>query len=286
MNMTDEKRKKVIAKLLKTPAGRQRLAAEMNEPLKKFRDYEAIGRRALVVDSLARGELPYYDKDLDTTAIVIGEDGTSIRQIASHIDRVFVPLFEIATYVEIPVTKMAQRRYDLEARVEQKTKSDVFRKEDEKIFSILVSAATNPNAENPEIPLPASNIDYDSISDAMGLVERHGSNRVANIFINGRNISILRKALKDVFDPVTVSEVIGNGIVGHFNGAVVNVSPSVPENYILFTAEKDFTGRLVTSVDLTVMSSDDPKNRSIGYSVFESIGIFVQGHAVAAIKIV
>jgi len=282
--MNDTKRKQLIAKYMKTPEGRVQIAAAMNAPLKQFQDYEAIGRRALMVDPLANGDLPYYDKDVDTVAYVIAEDGESINEILVGVDRVFVPLFEVATLVRIPFTQINQRRYDLESRVKERTRIDVFRAEDKKIFDTLINAITAPTATNPIRVAPAASVDFDFVSDAMSDVERHGSNRVSNIFINGKSISLFRKVLKDIFDPITVGEIVKSGIIGTALGAKVNVSPEVPEDTILFTAEPEFTGRLVEAQSLTVLSADDPARRSIGFSTFEQIGIYVQAHAVAGIQ--
>jgi len=279
-------KRKLISKLIKTDAGRKQLAASMNEPIRLYKNYEAIARRAIVVDPISNGDLPYYDKDVTTNAVVIAEDGKSIRQVVKGVDRVFVPLFEIATNVEIPLTQIAQRRYDLEARVKQRTKIDIFMVEDKKIFGAMIKAITAPNATNPVIPVAVSDINYDTISDAMSLIERHGSNKVQNIFINGKNLTIFRKVLKDLFEPVTVSEIVQSGVVGVFNGAVVNVSMMVPEDTILLSAEPEFVGRLVENIPLTVLNADNPANRMIGFSVFENLGIFLQDHALAGIKLI
>jgi len=281
----DKKRKKLIAQLIKTPQGRVQLAAAMNEPLKSFRDYEAVGRRALLVDTLGDGELPYYDKDVDTPAIVIAEDGESVLKIADDVERVFVPLFEIATLVQIPYTQLKQRRYDLESRVKTKTRTEVFRTEDEAIFKAFDVAVTGAGAVNPIVPISSNSVDFDAISDVMGMVEEHGTNRVSNIFINGKNTTIFRKALKDVFDPVTVSEIVSNGFIGTFNGASVHVSPAVPKDRVYFTAEPDFTGRLVESQTLTVLPADEPAKRSIGYSIFEQVGLYIIPSSVSAIQL-
>jgi len=285
MAITDLKRKQLVAKYMKTPEGRVQLSAAMNQPLKQFQDYEAIGRRALLVDPLANGDLPYYDKDVDTVAYLIGEDGESINAIITDIDRVFVPLFEVATLVRIPFTQLNQRRYDLEGRVKERTRIDVFRKEDAKIFSALIAAVTSASAVNPIGTVAAADITFDDVSDMMSDIEQHGSNRVTNIFINGSNITVFRKILKDIFDPITVGEIVKSGVIGTALGAKINVSPEIPKDIILAVAEPEFTGRLVESQPLTVLSADDPAQRAIGFSVFEQIGIYVQGHAVAGLKL-
>jgi len=283
--LTAEQRKARIASLLRSAEGRKLLAAEMNAPLKQFRDYEAVGRRTFVVDPLGKGELPYYDKDIDTNALVIAEDGESVKQILTGVDRVFVPTFEIATLVEIPYTEVQQKRYDLESRVKQRTRQDIFLAEDKRIFGMMKKAVEANNATNPVMPVKSNTISLDHISDLFSLVERHGGNKVVNMFINGAQLTTLRKVLKDLFEPVTVSEIVQAGVVGTVLGAKVNVSRAVPTNYIFVTAEPEYVGRLVEAISLTSINADNPANRTIGFSVFEAIGIFLQDHAVAAIKL-
>jgi hypothetical protein len=286
MKLDINEKRKIIAKNLKTPTGRKFLAQQMTEPLKQYRDYEAVGRRALLIDQLANGDLPYYDKDIDTTAFTIAEDGASVNQIDTHADRVFTPLFEIPSLIQVPYTQLKQRRYDLETRVQQRTKIDIFRAEDRKIFSMFDAAITSTRAENPVVVVEREKVTFDVISDVMGLIERHGANRVTNIFINGRNATIFRKALKDVFEPITVGEIINNGVIGVCLGATIHTSLEVPEDKVYMTAEPEYTGRLVEATPLTVLNADNNESRMIGFSVFEQLGIYVQGTSVAGLQLV
>jgi len=47
----------------------------------------------------------------------------------------------------------------------------------------------------------------------------------------------------------------------------------VPQGYIYVCAEPEFFGRIPVRTELTVLSADDPKNRTIGFSCFENLGI-------------
>jgi len=285
MKITATERKKLISKYMKTPEGRVQIAAAMNQPLREYQDYEAVGRRAFTVDSLLDGDLPYYDKDVNVTAFVIGEEGESVTEVAKG-DRVFVPLFEVASLVEIPLTQLKQRRYDVESRVKQKTRAEVFRTEDNKIFKLFKATVDDTNSPNTLGTATAGEVAFNDISDAMGEVEKHGSNRVANIFINGRNQTVFRKVLKDLFEPVTVGEIIKTGFIGVFGGAQVHVSPEVQEDYIYFTADKEFLGVISESQKLTILSADNPAKRAIGFSIFEQIGCYVQSSGISALKLV
>lgn len=266
----------MIAQHMSTAKGRVTVAASMNRPLRQFRDYSSVGRRALSVDPLADGALPYYDKDPEVPAYVVGEEGQDVMVKAKG-ERVFVPLFEIATLVEIPLTQIKQRRYDLQDRVKTKTKSEVIRVEDRKIFNLfkkVMDSATAPNA-GVTVATPAV-LTIDDFSEAMSEIEQWGDIRCANIFMNPKYNTVLRKINKDYYiDFETSKTLLATGQIGTLYGATINTSAEVPKNEIYFTGEPEFTGVLVESQQLTVLSADNPQERAVGFSIFEQVGILV-----------
>lgn len=284
--LTTSQRRAVIASRLKTAAGRATIAASMSRPLREYRDYTSVGRRALSVDPLADGALPYYDKDVDVPAYVVGEEGQDVLVYAKG-ERVFVPLFEIATLVRIPLTQIKQRRYDLQDRVKTKTKSEVIKREDEQIFKLLSRISNSATAKNSPIAVTAANLNIGHFSQAMGEIEKHGDIRCANIFLNPKWNQILRDINKDYYiDFETSKTLMQNGTIGTLYGATISTSSQVPENEIFFTGEPEFTGTLVESQPLTVISADSPADRAIGFSVYEQVGILVHNsNAVSSIKI-
>lgn len=96
---------KMIERYIGTPAGRQKLAASMTQPIRLRRDYEAVGRKFILVEQLPDGALALYDKDPDVAAYVIGEEGENVVQVVKP-RRFNVPLFEIATNPQIPLTQI------------------------------------------------------------------------------------------------------------------------------------------------------------------------------------
>ena len=286
--LTASQKRALIAKHMKSASGRATIAASMNRPLREFRDYTSVGRRGLSVDPLADGALPYYDKDVDVKAYVVGEEGEDVLSIAKG-DRVFVPLFEIATLVEIPLTQIKQRRYDLQERVKTKTKTEIIKTEDHKIFN-LFSKVGNDNGGNAPIPVAATALSIENFSDAMGLIEAWGDIRVSNIFMNPKWNTVLRKmnSTTDGYfvDFETSKALMANGTVGTIYGATISTSSQVPADEIYFVGEPEFTGVLVESQPLSVISADNPAKRAVGFSVFEQIGLLVHNsNAVSLIKI-
>lgn len=90
----------IIAKLLSSQAGRQRLARSMVQPLRTRLDYQSIGRKAFMVEQLPSGALPTYDKDPNDTGFLSAQ-------------RVTIPEFEIVSSPTIRITDVAKRRFNL-----------------------------------------------------------------------------------------------------------------------------------------------------------------------------
>ena len=80
MGISNAVKQKIISEFIKTPQGRQKLAASMTQPLRTRRDYTAVGRKTFLVEQLPDGALPIYDKDPDVTAYVVGEEGENISR--------------------------------------------------------------------------------------------------------------------------------------------------------------------------------------------------------------
>lgn len=275
-----------VANLISSSEGRFQLASSLAEPLRDFRDYTGIARRAFRIDELAQGELPYYDKDIDTPSFIIGEEGTE-NQVIIRGKRVMVPLFMIASYLQIPITQIREKRYDLQARVKEKAKSELIRKEDQFIFGLFKSIISNPQASNTLITTTSATISIDTFSEAKAQIERHGDVKAVNMFINPVHQTILRKMNKERFiDFTTTKELLDMGTIGSIFGMSIHTSVEVPEDMIYITAEPEFFGHIPVGYDITVLNADEPKENSFGFSIFEQIGVHVNTDKnIAAIKI-
>jgi hypothetical protein len=274
-NVDNAVKQRVISQLISSPEGRQKLAASMTQPLRTRRDYAAVGRKTFLVEQLPDGALPIYDKDPDVTAYVVGEEGENILAITKP-RRVIFPLFEIASNPEIPLTQIKERRFDLIERSQELARAQIQAAEDERVFAILDSIATAgfdslPAQLNPDIPVVAP-ISGAVLADAFALVERHDL-RVARVFMNARDYADLRKFGRDILDIETQAILLKTGLMGTLWGAQVIVSRLVPVGTVYVCCEPEMFGRIPVRTELTVLSADDPKARTIGFSVFENLGI-------------
>ena len=273
MKADNETKQRVISDLIKTAAGRAKLAASMVQPLRFRRDYTSIGRKTFLVENLPDGALPIYDKDPVATAYIIGEEGENILAIQKP-KRVIFPLFEIASNPEIPLTQIKERRFDLIERAQDLAKAEIQAEEDLRVFQILdaiAGAATDDGVTNADVPVVAP-ITASVIADAFANVERHDL-RVARLFANAKDYTDIRKWGRDVLDIETQATLLKTGLLAYLWGAQILVSRKVPVNYLYACAEAEFFGRIPVRTELTVLSADDPKARTIGFSIFENLGI-------------
>lgn len=268
-------KQEIISKHIKTAAGRARLAASMIQPLRSRRDYTSVGRRTFLVEQLPDGALPIYDKDPDVTAYVVGEEGENILAIQKP-RRVIFPLFEIASNPEIPITQIKERRFDLIERSQQLAKSQIQAAEDERVFAVMDSVATNgfdsvPGGINPDLQVIAP-ISSAVLADAFAEIEKHDL-RVARIFMNAKDYADIRKFGREILDIESQATLLETGLQATLWGAQVILSRLVPAGFVYVTCEPEHFGRIPVRTELTVLSADNPQARTIGFSVFENLGV-------------
>jgi hypothetical protein len=270
--VTASQKQALMTKMLGTAKGRQHLAASMQGPLRKLRDYQSIGRKAFFVDELPDGTLPIYDMDPALPAYVVGEEGDNVLTVA-HSTRLLIPLFELASNPKIPFTQVKERRFDIVSRVKKKAQDELFRKEDSLIMAVLEQAGAN-NTSSPAITANASTTTMATMVSAFAGVEQWGL-RVDKVFCNPYDFKIFRNAGKDYLDFETQRELLRTGLMGSLYGAQVFTSMQITKGHMYFLAEPEFLGVMPVRIDLTILPADEPVNRSFGWSIFLNEGIGV-----------
>lgn len=268
-------KERIVDKYIGSSAGRKRLAASMIQSLRDRRDYSSVGRKTFLVEQLPDGALPIYDKDPDVTAFVIGEEGGSITAIAKP-RRVMFPLFEIAALPKAPLTQVKERRYDLLKRMQDLGKAQVQAAEDDRVFSIMDAIAINgfdslPGGTNPDIPVVAP-ISPAVLADAFAQIETHDL-RVARVYMNAIDYSDIRKFGRDVLDIESQASLWKTGMMATGWNAQFIVSRLVPRGIVYCCCEPEMFGRIPVRTELTVLSADNAEERTIGFSMFENLGI-------------
>lgn len=268
--MDNTQKQELISKYIRTASSRQILAKSMIQPLRKRRDYMSVGRKAFYVEALPDGALPIYDKDPNITAYVIGEEGQNIIAVSKP-KRVMFPLFEVASNPEIPLTEIKQRRYDLIERSVDLARAEIQAEEDRKVFAVMDAVANDAANPNPTIQI-TGNLTSNALADAFANISRNDI-RVANVFMNAKDYSDLLKWDRDTLDTETQGVLLKTGLMATLWGAKIIVSRIVPEGTVYVCGEPEFFGRIPVRTELTVLSADNPKERMVGFSVFEQLGI-------------
>jgi hypothetical protein len=281
----------LLGTLLKSAAGRAKLAASLGPSLRRRRDYMSIARKALMVETLADGALPIYDKEFDhtgqsfTLAFVIAEEGLSPASVVKPI-RVTVPTFEIAEMPMIPITQIKERRFDVVQRSLNLGKAEIGATEDGYVFSLFDAVATAAAGATPDDPVLNVDIDVtvadlvqqaltiDVMANAFAQIERFDLS-VAYVFCNPRDYKDFRLWDQQNIDRETERKLLKTGVMGFLWGATILQSRKVNFGNVYVLAENEFLGVLPERVPLTVMSADQPALRQIGFSIFEIIGVSI-----------
>ncbi len=268
-------KERIANKWISTPKGRKHIASTMIQSLRERRDYSSVGRKTFLVEQIPDGAQAYYDKDPDVTAYVIGEEGTSIVSYAKP-RRVHFPLFEIAALPKVPMTQVKERRYDLLKRMQDLGKAQIQAAEDDRVFSIMDSIAINgfdsaPGGLNPDIPVVAP-ISPDILADAFAEIEYHDL-RVARVYMNAKDYADIRKLGRDVLDIESQAVLWKTGMMSTAWNAQFIVSRIVPVGVVYLCCEPEHFGRIPVRTELTVISSDNTEERTIGFSMWENLAI-------------
>lgn len=268
-------KEQIVDKYIHSPSGRRRIATSMIQPLRDRRDYSSVCRKTFLVEQIPDGALAIYDKDPDVIAYVIGEEGNSITAYAKP-RRVIFPMFEIAALPKAPLTQVKERRYDLLKRMQDLGKAQVQAAEDDRAFSIMDAIAVNgfdslPGGLNPDIPVVAP-ISPAVLADAFAEIEFHDL-RVARVYMNAKDYADIRKFGRDVLDIESQATLWKSGMMAAGWNAQFIVSRLVPQGVVYCCCEPEQFGRIPVRTELTVLSADNPEERTIGFSIFENLGI-------------
>ncbi|PZP08774.1 MAG: hypothetical protein DI607_12895, partial [Sphingomonas hengshuiensis] len=101
-HLTASEKQQTLTRMMATQQGRRRIAASVVGPLRKIRDYTAVGRRALQIDELPDGALPIYDIDPDVGAFFVNEEAMLIQSIQKT-NRITVPMYTLTAYPTIQI---------------------------------------------------------------------------------------------------------------------------------------------------------------------------------------
>jgi len=276
----NQQKETLIAQALDTPEGRVALAQAMVEPIRRALEYQAVGRKLLMVDELPQGAYARYEKDVRATAVVVSRRGAVPDMIVEG-EEILVPTFEIATNPTIRISEVKARRFYIVDRAQIKAKEAIQKEEDTNIFAAINQAVPAAN----KVLSTGGALSISSLNQAFALVESHDLT-VGKVVCHALRYADVRNWGKTVYDEATQKEVLTTGLFGHIWTADIHVSSRVNPVYVYILAPAEYVGAFPVRQDITVLPADDPKKLRLGWIIYEEIGIIViNDYAIARVEV-
>ena len=278
--ITDEDKQAIVAQALETEEGRVALAQAMVEPIRRALEYQAVGRKCLMVDELPQGALARYERDVTAKAWVVSRRG-AVPDAITEGEEILVPTFEIATNPTIRLSEIKARRFYIVDRAQIKAKEAIQKEEDTNIFNAAFAAVP---AAHTTIATGGA-VTITSLNQAYASIESHDLT-VAKVVMHAQRYADIRNLGKNVFDEATQREVLVSGLFGHLWTADIHVSSRMPTDKVLLFAPADNVGAFPVRQDITVLPADDPKKLRLGWVIYEEVGIaIINDYALAQITV-
>jgi hypothetical protein len=279
--LTDSEKEAIIAQALETDEGRVALAQSMVEPIRRSLEYQAVGRKLLMVDELPQGALARYERDVAAVAHIVARRG-AVPDMITEGEEILVPTFEIAAYPTIRLSEIKARRFYIVDRAQIKAKEAIQKEEDTNIFNALHAAV---DARGQEVTAPGSGLDGASLNEAFRMIEQHDL-VATKIVMHANQYAAVRTFGKEFFDEATTREILTTGLYGHLWTADIHVSSRMDPNKVLIVASPDTVGAFPIRQDITVLPADDPKKLRLGWVIYEEVGIvIVNDYAVSRVNV-
>ena len=274
---TESQRDELVRQAILDQGGKVALAQAMALPIRRNLDYSGVARRGLVVDELATGVLPLYERDIDVAAFVISANG-AVPESPVRGDRVFVPEFDIACHPLVRIREARQRRFNVIERTVQKAKQEIAATEDANFFAALDFASDAALGGENTAQVLGARISRADMVEIKSEVDQWDL-LTSKFFMNIRDFQDLLlwtsqggTSAAEV-DPVTHREILQTGLYAKLFTADIIVSKLVPFGSVFGCAEPDMVGVMPIRQNVEVVPNDKMDRLSLGWTVFETIGI-------------
>lgn len=267
-SFSDVEKEYLIATALNTEEGRVALAQAMVEPIKRSLEYQAIGRKLIMVDELPQGALARYEKDLGSVGYVISRNGAVPDRFVES-EELLVPTFEIAANPTIRISEIKARRFYIVDRAQMKAKEALQKAEDTEVLAAIDVAVPTKNNPSHAGELAVATLNY-----LFSLIEEHDLT-IAKIVVHPRQYADIRGWGREVFDEATRRDVLMSGLFGHIFTADIHVSHRVPPGSVYVLAPAEYIGAMPVRQDITVLPADNPKELRLGWVIYQEIGIAI-----------
>ena len=197
----------ILLEAYNDPDGFAIMGQQLINPVREVLDYEGFARRCLPIRLVRQGETVRYDKDPLVVAYTPGRDAmTPESRVRGRY--VFPPPFEITHFATIELRDIFQAGFDILARIQDRSRQAIEKKEDDVFRGFLDVAARSANDTT-----FFATLNLAAIEAIRFQVER---NRIPadKLLINRQEVSDLVTVLSTEVDPVTQRELVMGGYVG------------------------------------------------------------------------
>ena len=295
-----------IDALLKTPYGRNIIAAQMREQIMREMLYEGKARLMLDTYYLSQGEEPVFDCDLDVPAAQLSVNGLPIISDIKS-DRVRIDTSPISSTFIVKWNEQNFRKFDVMELGRRRGQASVQLQEDQKFYTLAnfaadltnqtpvlslegtTAATNNPSKFNSFESGKVSPID---IAKAIGKL-RGKLLPVGCIWINPERLTdflLFNVSLTGanggygIFAPAIQEEALRTGLVGEVFGVPMYDSIVVPLDTVFVFAPKEYLGKLAIRTDIDVRFLSDANKAGDVFNIWEDIGMLIR-YAKGIVKI-
>jgi len=287
-----------IDQLLKSPYGRNILAAQMREQIIREMLYE--GKARLMLDSyyLSQGEEAVFDADIDVPAAQLSVNGIpNIADVKS--DRVRIDTAPISSAFIVKWNEQNFRKFDVMELARRRGQASVQLQEDQKFYTLLTFAAGLTN-QTPVFSLAgttaainnpsriqwnnATRIGPIDIASAIGKLRGkllptgcifiHPERLTDFLLFNVANVSATGGY--GIFAPAIQEEALRTGMVGEIFGVPMYDSIIVDTTKAFVLAPKEYLGKMAIRTDIDVRFLSDANKAGDVFNIWEDIGMLLR----------
>lgn len=288
-----------IEALAKTTYGKNVLAAQMREQIKRELLYEGRARQLLDVYYLSQGEEAVFDADVDVPAAIMSVNG--LPQIADiKSDRIRTDTAPISSLFIVKWNEQNFRKFDVMELARRRGQASVQLQEDFKFYTLLkyASALTNQTpvlslagttaaTNNPSYFRSKDSGKYSpiDIASAIGIL-RSKLLPLGAIWLNPRtvtdfllfnvSVSSFGTGGYGIFAPSFQEEALKTGLVGEIFGMPMIDSVVVPEDEVYVLAPKEYLGKMAVRTDIDVRFLSDANKAGDVFNIWEDIAFLIR----------
>jgi hypothetical protein len=285
-----------LARLLSTPGGLQKVAAQMLSPLKRDLLYEGRIRQLLMTYKLSLGEEAYFDADVDVPAAGISVEGLP-QELEVKSDRILVMTSPISVKTVVRWNESNYRKFDILNRTQERAKASIQFQEDSRGYSLLKFASnltnqgkvrslegTTAESLNPSIiPESAGRLTQETLVTAITTL-RSKLLVASKIFINplrSKDLMLFNTAVggtggAGIFAPNFQEQLLKAGKIGSIWGVDIIESIVVPANEVFVLAPADYLGVIAVRTDIEIATLKDPNQNADVFSIWEDVGFAIR----------